>query len=100
MCRSMGRSRSQSISTSTSAAGRVRTTRSALAWSETVAQRSADSRASAALLGYAFVDMQVEIDTQLPPRAEDPADLAAKAERDCFVGASLAIEPEYTWRVS
>ena len=30
----------------------------------------------------------------------NPADLAAKAERDCFVGASLSIEPEYTWRVS
>jgi organic hydroperoxide reductase OsmC/OhrA len=49
---------------------------------------------------YAFVDIQVEIDAQLTPRADDPADLAAKAERDCFVGASLALEPEYTWRVS
>ena len=42
----------------------------------------------------------VEVDVQLTPRAEDPADLAAKAERDCFVGASLSIDPEYTWRVS
>jgi organic hydroperoxide reductase OsmC/OhrA len=49
---------------------------------------------------YAFVDIQVEVDAQLTPRAEDPADLAAKAERDCFVGASLSLDPEYTWRVS
>ena len=49
---------------------------------------------------YAFVDIQVEVDAQLSPRAADPADLAAKAERDCFVGASLTVEPEYTWRVS
>jgi hypothetical protein len=34
------------------------------------------------------------------PRADDPADLVAKAQRDCFVGASLTIEPDYTWRVS
>jgi organic hydroperoxide reductase OsmC/OhrA len=58
-----------------------------------VTRRESDGR-------YAFIDIHVEVDAQLAPRAEDPADLAAKAERDCFVGASLALEPEYTWRVS
>ena len=58
-----------------------------------VTKRASDGR-------YAFVEIQVEVDAQLSPRSEDPADLAAKAERDCFVGASLSIEPEYTWRVS
>ena len=29
----------------------------------------------------------------------DPGELAAKAERDCFVGASLAIKPQYQWRL-
>ena len=41
-----------------------------------------------------------ELRVPLGPRAEDPADLVAKAQRDCFVGASLTIEPDYTWRVS
>jgi organic hydroperoxide reductase OsmC/OhrA len=49
---------------------------------------------------YAFVEISVEIDVTVTPRAEDPADLVAKAQRDCFVGASLTIEPDYTWRVS
>ena len=58
-----------------------------------VTKRESDGR-------YAFVEIHVEVDVQLTPRSDDPADLAAKAERDCFVGASLSIEPEYTWRVS
>ena len=49
---------------------------------------------------YAFVTIDVAIDVQLEPRAGDTAALIAKAERDCFVGASLTIKPEYTWRVS
>jgi organic hydroperoxide reductase OsmC/OhrA len=49
---------------------------------------------------YAFVTIDVAIDAQLEPRAGDTKDLIAKAERDCFVGASLTIKPEYTWRVS
>ncbi len=34
------------------------------------------------------------------PRADDTDELIAKAERDCFVGASLTIKPDYTWRVA
>ena len=49
---------------------------------------------------YAFVEIEVGIDAQLDPRTNEPDDLIAKAERDCFVGASLTITPEYTWRVS
>ena len=49
---------------------------------------------------YAFVTIEVAIDAQLEPRADDTDALIAKAERDCFVGASLTIKPEYTWRVS
>lgn len=49
---------------------------------------------------YRFVQITVEIDAQLAPRAADVEALAAKAERDCFVGASLVVKPEYTWRVS
>ena len=35
------------------------------------------------------------IDAALDPRSDDPAELVAKAERDCFVGASLTVEPDY-----
>ncbi len=34
------------------------------------------------------------------PRATDVDDLLAKAERDCFIGASLTMKPEYEWHVS
>ena len=49
---------------------------------------------------YRFVQIDVRIDAQLTPRASEVDDLIAKAERDCFVGASLILKPEYTWHVS
>jgi organic hydroperoxide reductase OsmC/OhrA len=59
----------------------------------TVTQRESDGR-------YAFDQIAVRIDAQLTPRPTDTQDLISKAERDCFVGASLTIKPEYTWHVS
>ena len=49
---------------------------------------------------YRFVEIAVEINARLTPRTNDIDDLIAKAERDCFVGASLTLKPEYTWHVS
>ncbi len=49
---------------------------------------------------YRFVSIDVRIDAQLEPRPDDGDALIAKAERDCFVGASLAVKPEYEWHVS
>jgi organic hydroperoxide reductase OsmC/OhrA len=49
---------------------------------------------------YAFVSIDVRIDAQLTPRATDPDDLIATAERDCFVGASLKVKPTYDWQLS
>ena len=49
---------------------------------------------------YRFVAIDVRIDAQLEPRTNEPDDLIAKAERDCFVGASLTVKPAYTWHVS
>ncbi len=49
---------------------------------------------------YRFVAIGVRLDVQLTPRASDPSDLTMKAERDCFVGASLTVTPEYEWHVS
>ena len=59
----------------------------------TVTRREADGR-------YALVQADVRIDAQLEPRATESAELAAKAERDCFVGASLTVTPRYEWHVS
>ena len=49
---------------------------------------------------YRFVEIDVRIDAELAPRAADADALAEKAERDCFVGASLVVKPRYEWRVS
>ena len=49
---------------------------------------------------YRFVEIDVMVAAQLTPRASGVDDLVAKAERDCFVGASLTVRPEYAWHVS
>jgi organic hydroperoxide reductase OsmC/OhrA len=49
---------------------------------------------------YRFVAIDVRLDVQLTPRASNSAPLVMKAERDCFVGASLTVNPEYEWHVS
>ena len=60
-----------------------------------VTKREADER-------YAVVEIVVSYDIALAsdPGDEAVADLLAKAERDCFVGASLTVEPEYRWNVN
>jgi organic hydroperoxide reductase OsmC/OhrA len=49
---------------------------------------------------YRFVSIGVRLDVQVAPRTTDSAALVMKAERDCFVGASLTVKPEYEWHVS
>lgn len=60
-----------------------------------VARREEDGR-------FAFVAIDVALDVRLEPApdAAAMAELLAKAERDCFVGASLAPAPEYRWTVN
>jgi organic hydroperoxide reductase OsmC/OhrA len=60
----------------------------------TVARRAADGR-------HAFSGIDVELDVELEPAPPDDAVgvLLAKAERDCFIGASLRETPRYEWRV-
>jgi uncharacterized OsmC-like protein len=59
-----------------------------------ITKRPADGR-------YGFVDIQVRFDISLDPKPGDAqvAELLARAERDCFVGASLTPAPSYTWNV-
>ena len=49
---------------------------------------------------YAFVRIKVEVDVTLDPAPPSVRELVAKAERDCFVGASLTAKPRYRWTVN
>jgi organic hydroperoxide reductase OsmC/OhrA len=59
----------------------------------TVTRREDDGR-------FAFVDILVRLDVELTPPSADLPALLAKAERDCFVGASLTAKPRYDWSVT
>jgi organic hydroperoxide reductase OsmC/OhrA len=60
-----------------------------------VSRRDTDGR-------YAFVEIQCRFDVSLEPKPDEGAlqELLAKAERDCFVGASLRPTPTYVWDVA
>jgi organic hydroperoxide reductase OsmC/OhrA len=51
---------------------------------------------------FAFVEIEVRCVVTLTPPADAEATraLVDKAERDCFVGASLAVAPRYMWTVN
>jgi organic hydroperoxide reductase OsmC/OhrA len=57
-----------------------------------VAKRESDDR-------YAVVELEVDLDVRLSPEPgrQELAGLLAKAERDCFIGASLTVKPTYRW---
>jgi uncharacterized OsmC-like protein len=61
-------------------------------WGE-VTQRTTDGR-------YAFVRIKVDADVTLDPTPANVRELLSKAERDCFVGASLTAKPRYRWTVN
>ena len=44
--------------------------------------------------------MELDLELDPAPPGEELAALLAKAERDCFVGASLKPSPRYNWRVN
>ena len=58
-----------------------------------VTQRTTDGR-------YAFVRVRVDLDVTLEPAPPNIRELLSKAERDCFVGASLTAKPRYRWTVN
>jgi len=60
-----------------------------------VTRRQSDGR-------YAFVEIDCRLDIELDPvpPGEELSALLAKAERDCFVSASLTTSPRYAWRVN
>ena len=67
--------------------------RSSATASAVITKRESDGR-------YAFVEIELEFDVTLEPPPSDLPELLARAERDCFIGASLALEPAYRWTVN
>jgi len=51
---------------------------------------------------FAFVEIRVDLEVTLDgePTPESIRDLTTKGERDCFVGASLRVKPDYHWTVN
>jgi len=49
---------------------------------------------------FALVQTDVELAVELDPEPAALAELLALAERDCFVGSSLAARPSYRWIVN
>ena len=45
-------------------------------------------------------DVELRVRFSQPPGEDERAALFAKAERDCFVGASLTAKPTYRWALS
>jgi uncharacterized OsmC-like protein len=58
-----------------------------------ITKRGSDGR-------YRFVEIDVRLEVSLEPPCDDVEGLLAKAERDCFVGASLTVKPRYRWKVN
>jgi organic hydroperoxide reductase OsmC/OhrA len=50
---------------------------------------------------YAAIELEVDLAVRLTPTpgGDELAELLAKAERDCFIGASLTNKPTYRWTV-
>ena len=60
-----------------------------------VTRREADGR-------YAFAEVRcaLTVDLDPPPAGEELLALLAKAERGCFISASLTVTTDYRWRVN
>jgi uncharacterized OsmC-like protein len=59
----------------------------------TVTRREEDGR-------FAFVDIEVRFDVRFDRPPADVDALLRRAERDCFIGASLTAGPRYVWNVA
>ena len=51
---------------------------------------------------FAATELNVELALKLEPQPGEAEldDLLQKAERDCFIGASLTVKPTYVWHVN
>jgi organic hydroperoxide reductase OsmC/OhrA len=68
-------------------------------WSRGTARALFTRRESDGRYAATEVDVELEVRLAQQPGVEELAELLAKAERDCFVGASLTASPRYRWSV-
>lgn len=73
----------------------IEVTRASGSASTLFARRESDGR-------YAVAELDVVLDIGLVPAPGEGelVELLQKAERDCFIGASLTVKPTYVWNVS
>jgi organic hydroperoxide reductase OsmC/OhrA len=59
-----------------------------------ITKRESDGR-------YATTEIELDLEVRLreQPGDDELAALLTKAERDCFIGASLTVKPAYSWSV-
>ena len=72
----------------------IEVTRAAGSANSLFARRESDGR-------FGVTEVSVVLDVGLEPQAGEAerAELLEKAERDCFIGASLTVKPSYSWTV-
>jgi organic hydroperoxide reductase OsmC/OhrA len=51
---------------------------------------------------FAFVEIRVDLEVAIEPApvADDLRALITRSEQDCFIGASLVVNPDYHWTVN
>lgn len=74
--------------------------RGALAGGEGRMRGAVTKRDSDGLFGMVELEVELEVEFDPEPAAAELAELLARAERDCFVGNSLSVRPQYRWRVN
>jgi organic hydroperoxide reductase OsmC/OhrA len=60
-----------------------------------VTKREEDGR-----YAFTYIDCALDIRLDPAPDAGGIRELVDLAERDCFIGASLTVQPQYEWRVN
>jgi organic hydroperoxide reductase OsmC/OhrA len=61
----------------------------------TVTRREADGRHA-----FTHIDLEMTVEVDPAPSTTDLRALLENAERDCFIGASLASAPRYAWTIN
>jgi organic hydroperoxide reductase OsmC/OhrA len=73
---------------------RIEVTRATGSGKALFARRESDGR-----FAVAETEVVLEVGLEPQPGEAELVELLAKAERDCFIGASLTVKPSYSWTI-